>query len=85
MKSIVKEGWFVKTHPSCLHQRFTKSYGQALPLICPELLEKVQVFEPQLVCCAVNWKVLVPMVETTVTPVVALKPAGVPEVIVPAL
>ncbi len=60
-------------------------YGQALPLIWPELLEKVHVFAPQLVCCAVSWKVLVPIVETTVTPVVALNPAGVPDVIVPAL
>ena len=51
----------------------------------PVLLENVQVFVLQLVCCAVSWKVLVPMVETTVTPVVALKPAGVPDVIVPTL
>ena len=49
------------------------------------VLLNVQVFVLQLLCWAVNWKVFVPTAATTVTPVVALKPGGVPDTKVPAL
>lgn len=71
--------------PPLFASTVNQCYGQALPVIWPVLLEKVQVFVLQLVCCAVSWKVLVPIDETTVTPVVALNPGGVPLVIVPLL
>jgi len=60
-------------------------YGQALPVIWPVALLKVQVLVPQLLCCAVSWNVFVPTVAMTVTPFVALNPGGVPDDIVPDL
>lgn len=62
-------------------------YGQppVVPAICPVMLLKVHLELPQFVCVAVIRKVLVPTPAVTVTPVVALKPGGVPDVMVPDL
>ena len=53
------------------------AYGQALPVIVPLPLLKVQTLVPQFACVAVNKNVLVPATENTATPVVALKPGTV--------
>jgi len=60
-------------------------YGHGLPEIRPLTLLNVQTFEPQLACVAVIMNVLVPIAAATATPVVALNPGGVPEVIDPLL
>jgi len=63
------------------------AYGQPpdVPAICPLMLLKVQLELPQFACVAVIRKVLVPTAAVTVTPVVALKPGGVPDTMVPDL
>ena len=82
---LIAKGVTPKSHPFWTEEYSPGSYGHGLPVICPVPLLKVHVFVLQLACCAVNWKVFVPTAATTVTPVVALKPGGVPDVIVPAL
>jgi len=52
--------------------------GQALPVIVPLPLLKVQTLVPQFACVAVNKNVFVPTAERRATPVVGLKPGAVP-------
>ena len=70
---------------SVLMSRKQNRYGQGPPAIVPLPLLKVQVVVLQLAWLADNENVFVPTAAAVETPVVALKPGGVPDVIVPAL